>query len=191
MLGDGIGQETGIFSCDHPQHDLLGGMLGQFAVASVQSIGLPAQNTVLDVVHDLSLGHGLDIALHEGIVLSQILHPGTADAGDQNTEVLALALQDLLDLGHNANTVQALQRRIVVHNVLLGHQEDVLVALHGGVQGQNGLMAAHIEVNGLVGEHRQTTQGQHRHLAGNDLFSHKESTPSEKSQKGGRQTTPF
>ena len=117
------------------------------------------------------LRNGSNICSHIGFILGHFPNLGAADAGDQNPQVLALGLQNLLDLGNNTNGIQVIETRVVIYDIFLGNQKNVLVLFHCRIQSLDGLIPAHIKMDRLVRKHRQTPQGQNRQFSGNQLFA--------------------
>ena len=92
----------------------------------------------------------------------------------------SLGFQHLLDLGNAADSIQVFQRRVVHQQILLGNQQQILVALHGRFQRLNGLTAADFKMNGLFGENAQSPQGKDGHFPCKNGFSQSSSLLFEK-----------
>ena len=173
ILGNGIRQITGVAGGDHAQQNTLGRMLRQLHIGAVQGIGFPAHGMVPGGIRYLRLRNCLHVRLQKGFKSGQLPDPTPAQTGDQYPKGLPMGLEDLLDLHYHTNRIQLIQIRVIIHNVLLRHKENMLTAFHSVFQRLDGLHPAHIKVDCLVWEHRQAPQGHHRQSAGYDQFAHK------------------
>ena len=73
-------------------------------------------------------------------------------------------LDDLEDTAHGADGVQILLLRLLPTDLPLGHQQQLAVALHGGLQCQEGDLALRVEAQRLAREGGQPPQSQHGHI---------------------------
>ena len=82
--------------------------------------------------------------------------------------------QHLLDLRNHAVAVQVPQCRLLDIHLALGHKEYAAVIVHGSLDRCDGLGAAHLKMDHIVGENHQPAQGDGRqmhHIAGDlDLY---------------------
>ena len=180
ILGDGVGNEAAALAGQHPQLNGLSGMLTQLQIHAVQGIGLPAQGAGANGVRRFLHARRLHNAGKIRLALGKLGDPAPADAGDQNPQILPLGFQHLLDLGNAADGIQIFQRRVVHQQILLGDQQQILVALHGRFQRLNGLTAADFKMNGLFGENAQSPQGKDGHFPCKNGFSQSSSLLFEK-----------
>ena len=101
-----------------------------------------------------------------GLALDQHLYEILGDA------------QYLLDLRNHAVAIQVPQCRLLDIHLALGHKEYAAVIVHGSLDRCDGLGAAHLKMDHIVGEHHQPAQGDGRkmhHIAGDldfDFFRH-------------------
>ena len=65
-------------------------MLGSFQIHAEEHIGLPAQSLVPGRFHDLGFGNRHNLTVEVRLRLLQIGDPGTAQAGDQNPQVVTV-----------------------------------------------------------------------------------------------------
>jgi hypothetical protein len=82
---------------------------------------------------------------------------------DQNLDGAVGQLQQLQNGCHRAETVQILELRIVDVSLLLRHQHDALVGLHGRVEGVNRFLAPNEQRDDHVRIYHDVAQWQHRH----------------------------
>ena len=155
-------------------------MLTQLQIHAVQGIGLPAQGAGANGVRRFLHARRLHNAGKIRLALGKLGDPAPADADDQNPQILPLGFQHLLDLGNAADSIQVFQRRVVHQQILLGNQQQILVALHGRFQRLNGLTAADFKMNGLFGENAQSPQGKDGHFPCKNGFSQSSSLLFEK-----------
>ena len=140
-------------------------MIGQLQIGIIQGAGLPAQRLALGGIHLLRAGDGLHQCAEERLGLLHLGDPGTGQAGDQDTQILLRGVEQLLDAHHRAHGTQVGKLGIIHQDVLLGHQEQNLILLHGSVQRHGRLGSAHIKVDGLLGVDGQAPQRENRHGA--------------------------
>ncbi len=128
----------------------------------------------------LGLVHLAEILLDGGgFGLVIVFLVGEADDGgprlalDQHLDRAVGQLQQLQHLGDHPHVVDGLGLGIVVGRVLLGGQQDMLVALHHLFEGAHGLVPPDEERADHVREHDDVPQRQHRngsHLSHNALL---------------------
>ena len=173
VLKDGVRDVAQIPGGQNAQLQLPGGLLHQLQVLVKEHGGLPH--------HGLSLGgelggrpllDGLHPGGHAGLGLEHPLDFGAVLPLHQNPGQVVLHPENLLDLRHGTHGVQLLFRGVVVDDVLLGHQEHPLVRQHGGLQGLEGFLPAHVKMKQLLGKHHQAPEGQDGHLLRYDNFTH-------------------
>ena len=145
-------------------------MLRHLQIQPIQGIGLPAQGLGTDGVRLLLLGNGLNGAAKVRLRLGKLSNSAAADTGDQHPQIFRLVFQNLLDLYHRSHGVQVRKPGIIHQQVLLGHQKQRLVLLHGLFQGQNGLCPAYIKMDGLLRKNRQAPQREDGEFSGVQLF---------------------
>ena len=106
----------------------------------------------------------LHIGLQKGFCLPQPVHPGAMAALHDDADRSGRKSQDLDDVGHGTDLIEVCFLRLGNADLLLGHQKDILVILHGPLQGGNGDAALHIEGQVHMGENREAPQGQHGNI---------------------------
>ena len=106
----------------------------------------------------------LHIGLEEGLCLPQTAQPGPAASLHHTAHGGAGKPQDLTDVGHSADGVEILLPRQIHADLPLGHQENLLIGLHGPLQGRNGDAPLYVKGQIHMGEHRKPPQGQYRNV---------------------------
>ena len=87
-------------------------------------------------------------------------------------------------MGHRSNFVQVPLPRHIHAHLPLGDKEDVLVCLHGPLQGGNGNTALHVKGQIHMGKNRQAPQGQNGNIHGNGFHGVLLSGEKEKGARG-------
>ena len=100
------------------------------------------------------------MGLEEGLRLPQAAQVGPLPPLHHHPDRGLAQPQDLRDVGDRANGVQVLFLRRVHPDLPLGHQEDVLIGLHGPLQGRDGDRPLHVKGQCHVWKHRQAPEGQ-------------------------------
>ena len=164
VLGDVVCQEAGVPAVHNGGHHLLRHAVCLLGVLAEQGIGLAEQSLCPRALpHGLGgrlLRHSLHIGLEEGLCLPQPPQVGPAPALHHHADGGLAQPQDLGDVGHRADGVQVLLPRLVDADLPLGHQKDVLVALHCPLQSRDGDPPLHVEGQVHMGKHRQAPEGQ-------------------------------
>ena len=164
VLGDVVRQEAGVPAVHDGGHHLLRHAAGLLCVLAEQGIGLPQQRLCPGALpHGLGGGlfrHGLHIGLQEGLRLPQAPQMGPLAAVHHAADGGLAQPQDLGDVGNGADGIQVLLLRRIDADLPLGHQKDVLIPLHGPLQGRNGDLPLHVEGQAHMGKYRQAPKGQ-------------------------------
>ncbi len=141
MRRDGIGEAPGLLDAGERSQDLRRHFLVELDVLlevrhdrARQHVHL-ALFVLLDVGQRRHVGGEIGIRLH-------VLDHRAGDALDQHLDGAVGELQQLEDGRHRADRVQVARLRIVDVGLLLRDQQDLLVALHGLVEGEDRLVAA-------------------------------------------------
>ena len=134
ILGNAVGNIAATGAGHHLQIDRLGRVLRHLQVQPVEGVGLPAQGLRPDRILLLLLRHRFNGAEEIRLRLGKLGNLAPADASHQHPEIFGLGLQYLLDLSHGADGIQICKLWIVHQQILLGHQKNRLVNLHGRFQ---------------------------------------------------------
>ena len=113
----------------------------------------------------LQVRQGRDFSGKE-LAFGQLFDAGAIDTLNQHLDGAVWQLQKLQDGRDRPHPVQVLDLRIVDVRLLLGHQENTLVGLHGQIQCDDGLFAPdeqrnhHVRVNHYIAQrqNRRTVQ---------------------------------
>ena len=126
--------------------------------------------------HGLHLGGGLGIglvrhrlhaAVEVGLHLDALGDTGAVLPLHQNAKAIPRQLENLLDGADGADGVEFAEVRVVGLDVLLRHQEDLLVVVaHGILDGADRLLPSHIEMNGHGWKYVESPQRQNRQPLG-------------------------
>ena len=164
VLGNIVRQEAGVPAVHHRGHHLLRHTAGLLGILAEQGVGLAEQGLRPGALpHGLRgrlLRDGLHIGLEEGLRLPQAAQVGPLPPLHHHPDRGLAQPQDLRDVGDRANGVQVLFLRRVHPDLPLGHQEDVLIGLHGPLQGRDGDRPLHVKGQCHVWKHRQAPEGQ-------------------------------
>jgi hypothetical protein len=117
------------------------------------------------------LGDHRDVGLVVAVAVGEAQHGGAALALDQHLHRAVGQLQQLQDGGDHADVVDVFRGRIVVGGILLGDEQDLLVALHHLFKRAHGFVAAHEERHDHVRKHHDVPQRQHRQACGYPTFN--------------------
>ena len=107
------------------------------------------------------------------IAVVQFQQAGTGLTLDQHLNKIIRDTQDLLDLGDDAVSVEVAHLRFFYVHLLLSDQKDAAVGVHGSLDGGDGLGAANLKMDDIVGENHQPAQSdgrQYTDIAGNFDF---------------------
>ena len=164
ILGDIVGNVTGVLAGEHRKQDIGGHFGRQINISLKQLIGLPDQRLCTGRTLYRSFRRNL---LHLGAEIGGGLHhlaqAATADALHHHPHIVAGQAQDLAHVADGAHGIQVPLLGIFDSQLPLGHKKDGLAAGHGLVQSLDGALSAHVEVEQHIGENSKTTQGQGRH----------------------------
>ena len=171
--GDGVGQLAGFGDLGDGGQGLRRHLLVQLDVVlellghgAAQRLGLRRVLAILVQARDLGL--------EEAVGAGEAQQGGAALALHQHLHRAVGQLQQLQHAGDHAHVVDGGGLGIVVGGVLLGGQQDGLVALHHLLERLDGLLAADEQRHHHVGEDHDVAQGQHGQ--GLDL-GHSHNTP--------------
>ena len=174
ILGDKIGDKGRVPGGQHRGQTVLGRAAGELQEVIVERLGLPDQG--FDLGGRLGIGevrHGLHPAEEEGLHLNALGNPSPVLALHKDAQGVPRQPENLLDHADGAHGVEAGEVRIVGLDVLLGHQENLLIVVaHGLLHGADRLFPPHVEVNGHAGKYVQSPQRQNRQPLGNQQFVH-------------------
>ena len=165
VLGDEVCQVTGVPVVHHGGGHLLPQAGGQGGVLGKVGVGLAQKSLQLGLGNSRApLRHGLHVALEVGLGLPQPPQAGAAPALHHHPDRGLPHPENLADHRHRAHREQVARAGLAGSDLPLGHQEDVLVPLHGPLQGADGDLPLHIKAEDAAGEDGQPPQGQHRHV---------------------------
>ena len=173
VLADEIRQRAWSAVGEQRDHVLLGRLLGDADEFIVELEALAAQG--LDaIVHagDLRLGDGLHPAIQAGARGIQADKLRAGHALHQHTHAVAGDLQDLPDPGNGPHLIQVVLAGVVDQNVTLSDQKQLLIQLHGGFDGGDGFLPAHVEMDQHMGKHGHAPQGKNRQPFRKQDFAH-------------------
>ena len=163
VLGDVVRQEAGVPAIHDGGEHLLRHPAGHLGVLSEEGVGLAQQGlgpgAALEGLGVRLLRDGLHIGLEIGRGLPQPLQPGPLAALHHAADGAAHP-QQVGDVGHGADLIEVGLAGLGRADLPLGHQEDVLVRLHGPLQGGDGDGTLHVEGEVHMGENRQAPEGQ-------------------------------
>ena len=183
---DVLGQESGVGAGGDGKHHVLA------------DVGVQRQQVVkalFDVADEdvrlrqlLGLRHldrgRADGGQQEAAVVLHLGEFGAVFAFDQDADEVIRHPHHLLDLGHDAVSIEVGGLGVLDLHLFLCHEEDVRVVADGPLHGGDALLAAHLEVEQIVGEDHQPAQGDGRkvedaplHLDRN-FFRHSTKPPS-------------
>ena len=100
----------------------------------------------------------------EAAVVLHLGELGPVLAFDQNADEVVRHPHHLLDLGHDAISIEVGGLGLFDLHLLLRHEEDVRVVADGPLHGGDALLAAHLEVEQIVGKDHQPAQGDGRKM---------------------------
>ena len=161
---DVLGQEGGVGAGGDGKHHVLA------------DVGVQSQQVVkalFDVADEdvrlrqlLGLRHPdrgrADGGQQEAAVVLHLGESGAVFAFDQDADEVVRHPHHLLDLGHDAVSIEVGGLGVLDLHLLLCHEEDVRVVADGPLHGGDALLAAHLEVEQIVGEDHQPAQGDGR-----------------------------
>ena len=183
---DVLGQESGVGAGGDGKHHVLA------------DVGVQSQQVVkalFDVADEdvrlrqlLGLRHldrgRADGGQQEAAVVLHLGEFGAVFAFDQDADEVVRHPHHLLDLGHDAVSIEVGGLGVFDLHLFLCHEEDVRVVADGPLHGGDALLAAHLEVEQIVGKDHQPAQGDGRkvedaplHLDRN-FFRHSTKPPS-------------
>ena len=183
---DVLGQESGVGAGGDGKHHVLA------------DVGVQSQQVVkalFDVADEdvrlrqlLGLRHldrgRADGGQQEAAVVLHLGEFGAVFAFDQDADEVVRHPHHLLDLGHDAVSIEVGGLGVFDLHLFMCHEEDVRVVADGPLHGGDALLAAHLEVEQIVGEDHQPAQGDGRkvedaplHLDRN-FFRHSTKPPS-------------
>jgi hypothetical protein len=136
VLGDIVGQRAR-FVRGHHAGQYLGGHLGrQVHIGLEEALGVAQQRLhPIGRQTDGALLPRGDFGLPVGFPLGVAVDVGAVDALGQYAGVVAGQLEYLPDARHRAGPVDIVRPGVFLLDIALGHQQDFLAALHGGLQG--------------------------------------------------------
>ena len=105
-----------------------------------------------------------DRGQQEAAVVLHLGELGPVLAFDQNADEVVRHPHHLLDLGHDAISIEVGGLGLFDLHLLLRHEEDVRVVADGPLHSGDALLAAHLEVEQIVGEDHQPAQGDGRKM---------------------------
>ena len=107
-------------------------------------------------------GGRADGGQQEAAVVLHLGEFGAVFAFDQDADEVVRHPHHLLDLGHDAVSIEVGGLGVFDLHLFLCHEEDVRVVADGPLHGGDALLAAHLEVEQIVGEDHQPAQGDGR-----------------------------
>ena len=111
-------------------------------------------------------GSGADISLQVFATGIQVQQFSTGLSFYQYLDQIFGYTQHLLNFRNDAIGIQILGRGLLGLHILLCNQKNIAVGVHGSLDGGNGLLAAHLKVDHIIGEHHQPAQCNHRQVHG-------------------------
>ncbi len=167
--GDGVGQLGRIFHAHGRDHGLVVQRLAQLDVL------LEQPGHALHAGFDLRIGFG-GVArhphrdLHVALGLADLQNLAALDALDQNLDIAVGQLQALHDVDDRAHLVNLVGLGLVHAGIVLGRQENLLVAGQRLFQRAHARLPAHHERSHHVGEDDHVPDGHHGQLLGFEFF---------------------
>ena len=156
--------------------DILGNLraVGQVLLKAVLQAADESLDLVALVGRDAAHRHGAYRGLQILFADVELQQTGTGLALDEDLHEVIGDAQHLLDFGNDTVGIQVAKGRFFLIHLALGDEKDAAVGVHGGLDGGNGLGAAHLKMDYIVGENHQPAQGDGRqmhHIAGDlDLY---------------------
>ena len=164
ILGNVVGDISRILAGEHREQNIRRHFGRQFNVILKQLVGLADQRlctgrTLYRLLHrdPFYLSHQIGRGFH------YLAQPATADTLHHDPDIVSGQAEDLAHVADGADGIEVSLLGIFYGQIPLGHQENGLPAGHGLVQGLDGALPPHIEVEQHIGEDRQSTQGKRRH----------------------------
>ena len=170
ILGNGIRNEAAVIAAHNLQLDNLHRLLRMIQIGTIYRYRFPAKRHISGIVVNRVGRYGFHITGKIGLALGNFHDLCPVDTGHKNPKILILGLQHLLDMGNHTHIAKICQLGIIHKQILLRNQQNMLIVFHGCVQCQNGLYAAYIKMNGLIGKNRQSAQGEDGHFPGKIVF---------------------
>ncbi|MNF48028.1 hypothetical protein D3C84_292480 [compost metagenome] len=123
-----------------------------------------AHQHILILLLDGGRRYVLRLTDEEVLVIDHPLKTGTLAPFHQHLDGAVRQLEHLQNVGHCPDGEDLLHRRLVSRRILLGHQQDFFVLLHGRFQTANGFFPPHKEWNDHVGVNHHVTKRQDGNL---------------------------
>lgn len=129
--------------------------VGQVLLKAVLQAADESLDLVALVGRDAAHSHGAYRGLQILFAGVQFQQTGTGLALDEDLHEVVGDAQHLLDFGNDTVGIQVVKGRFFLIHLALGDEKDAAVGVHGGLDGGNGLGAAHLKMDYIVGENHQ------------------------------------
>ena len=165
VRGDGVGEAPGLLDAGERGQDLRRHLLVELDVLLEVRHDRARQHVHLALVVLLDVGQRRHVG-GEVAVRLDVLDHGARDALDQHLDRAVGELEQLQDGRDRADGVEVAALRIVDVGLLLRDEQDLLVAPHGLVEGEDRLVAADEQRDHHVRVDHDVAQRQDRHAGG-------------------------
>ena len=168
VLRNEVRQISHVPAVHHRGDHLVGHAAHQLDILAELIPGLPQQGlgpgALLEGLADRLLFQQLHVGLQERCHLPEAAQTCPLPALHHNPHRGVGQAQNLRDMGDGTHGIQVLLLRFIDADLPLGHQENLLVRLHGPLQRRNGDGALHVKGQIHMWENRQAPQGQNGNI---------------------------